>query len=75
MQYQESYQGQHIAVTTEQGPSGEWNYQTQLLEGGNARFLAAGESEGYPSEEQARRAGFSAAAAAIDRGRSGRGKP
>jgi hypothetical protein len=75
MQYEESYRGVPIILTTTQAPTGGWWSEAVLLEAGR-RVPVAGPSEVvYESEEAARRAALSAAAGAIDRARASRGKP
>lgn len=75
MEYEESYKGRRIIVTTKQGTAGAWMSEAELLDAGHRISLAGGSQDGYVSEEEARRAAFSAAAAAIDRTRASRGKP
>ena len=75
MEYEESYQGRRIIVTTKQVMADTWTSWAELLDAGHRVFLAGGSKDAYASEEEARRAAFSAAAAAIDRARASRGKP
>lgn len=76
MEYQESYQGWQLIVTTQQGTTGAWISKADVLDAGQQRVvLVSGSDDAYPSEEEARRAALSAAAAAIDRTRASRGKP
>jgi hypothetical protein len=75
MEYEESYQGRRIIVTTKQGIAGAWTSGAELLDAGRRVFLAGGSEDTYASEEEARRAALSAAAATIDRARASRGKP
>jgi len=75
MAYEETYQGRRIIVTTKQGTAGTWTYVAEVLDAGNRVCLADGSGDEYASEEEARSAAFSAAAAAIDRTRASRGKP
>jgi hypothetical protein len=76
MEYEESYRGQRIIVTTAQHVPGSWNAKADLPD---SRLSAVSPEEfpqeGYPSEEAAKRAALSAAAGAIDRSRTSRGKP
>jgi hypothetical protein len=75
MEYEESYRGVPIILTTTQVPAGGWSSGALLLEAGR-RVTVAGLSEVvYESEEAARRAARSAAAGAVDRARASRGKP
>jgi hypothetical protein len=75
MEYEESYRGIPILLTTTQVPAGGWSSEAVLLEG-EQRVDVTGISEVvYESEEAARRAALSAAAGAIDRARASRGKP
>ena len=75
MEYEESYQGRKIIVITEPGPAGAWTSRAELLEDGSRLPLVPGSQQAHPSEEEARRAALSAAAAAIDRARASQGKP
>jgi hypothetical protein len=75
MEYEESYQGRRVIVTTEQEPAGAWTSRAELLDAGRRAPLSGGSENVYASEEEARRAAFSAAAAAIDRARASQGKP
>lgn len=75
MQYEETYQGQRIIITTAQRAAGGWEAQAQLPDAGKTISLERGSENVYPTEEEARRAARSAAAEAIDRSRITRGKP
>jgi hypothetical protein len=75
MRYEESYQGRHVVVTTTQEPEGTWTARAEFLDDGERVPVDRGAQEAHASEEDARRAGFSAAAAAIDRARASQGKP
>jgi Domain of unknown function (DUF6566) len=75
MEYQESYKGRQIIVTTRQTSAGAWTSAAELLDAGQKVPVAGGYDDEYGSEEEARRAALSAAAAAIDRARASRGKP
>lgn len=75
MEYKEWYQGRPIIVTTKQGMAGAWTSEAELPDTGHLVSLAGGSEDAYASEEEARRAAFSAAAAVIDRARVSRGKP
>jgi hypothetical protein len=75
MEYEESYLGRQIIVTTKETPAGAWTSGAELLDREQRVPLAGGYKDTYRSEEEARRAALSAAAAAIDRTRASRGKP
>jgi hypothetical protein len=75
VEYEQSYQGRRIIVTTKQGIPGIWTSRAELLDAGHRVSLADDSERAYASEEEARRAAFSAATAAIDRTRISRGKP
>jgi hypothetical protein len=75
MEYEESYQGRRVIVTTKQEPAGAWTSRAELLDAGQRVPLIGGSKNVYASEEEARHEAFSAAAAAIDRARASRGKP
>lgn len=75
MEYEESYQGRRIIVTTRQAAAGAWTSGAELLDDGRRAPLDGGYNDAYASEGEARRAALSAAAAAIDRARASRGKP
>ena len=75
MQYEEFYHGERIAVSTQERTPGAWIAVAEVAVGGRIVRLADAQEQEYPTEEQARRAAVSAAAAAIDRERTGHGKP
>jgi hypothetical protein len=75
MKHEESYQGRPIVVVTERREDGSWSFRAEVQDGKSAISITNGSNEVFPSEEAARRAAFSAAAATIDRGRASRGKP
>ncbi len=75
MEYEETYHGQRIIVTTLQQPEGDWKSKTELQDTGKRVLLGKTADERYPSEEEAKRAALSIAAAAIDRTRISKGKP
>jgi hypothetical protein len=75
MEYEETYYGRRIIVTTEQQPSGEWTSKAELLDAGGRTPVAGGSDARYLSEEIARSAALSAAAGAIDATRIRKGKP
>jgi hypothetical protein len=74
MEYQETYHGQHIIITTVQQADG-WTASAELLDSGQRIPLGPGSDTAYPTEPEARRAALSAAVEAIDRSRTSRGKP
>jgi hypothetical protein len=75
MQYQEFYHGEQITVSTQERTPGAWTSLAEFVIGGRIVLLPGGPEQEYPSEEEARRAAVSTAAAAIDRAQPGRGKP
>jgi hypothetical protein len=75
MQYEESYCGQRIFVTTEREEDGAWTSWAELLDDEGRVASTAEVGREYASEDDARRAALSAAAGVIDRARTSRGKP
>ena len=75
MRYEETYLGRRVVVTTTQQASGTWTAAVEFFDDGEAVSVARDPQEGHASEDEARRAGFAAAAAAIDRSRTSEGKP
>ena len=75
MEYEESYLGVRILLTTTEVRPGGWTSQAALLETGQRVAVASDNDVVYESEDEARRAARSAAAGAIDRARASRGKP
>ena len=76
MEYEESYHGERIIVTTRKKEAGAWTAKAERLDSQQHRVpLEGAPEEAHPSEEEARRAALSGAAAAIDRTRISRGKP
>jgi hypothetical protein len=75
MEYEESYKGRRIIVTTRKAAVGAWASGAELFDAGQRIPLGGGYEDTYGSEEEARRAALSAAVAAIDRARASRGKP
>jgi hypothetical protein len=75
MEYEETYHGQRIIVTTLQQPEGDWKSKAELLDSGKRILLGKTSDDRYPSEEEAKRAALSIAAGAIDRTRISKGKP
>jgi hypothetical protein len=74
MKYAESYKGRRIIVTTREERAGAWTAHAEWLDAAQQRSVV-GDENPYRSEEDARRAAVSAAAAAIDRARASHGKP
>ncbi len=75
MEYEETYHGQRIIVTTLQQPEGDWKSKAELLDSGKRVPIGETSDDRYSSEEEAKRAALSIAAAAIDRTRISKGKP
>lgn len=75
MEYEESYHGQRILISTLQAAGGGWTAQAALLESGRRKPVPEGADQRFPSEAEARQAALSVAAAAIDRARMSIGKP
>lgn len=75
MEYEETYYGQRVIVTTLQRPDGGWVARAELLDSGGRRPIVESSDDAYPSEEAAREAAFSVAVSVVDRGRISRGKP
>jgi hypothetical protein len=76
MEYQETYHGQPIIVTTVKQGAGTWKSKAELLDSEQNRIpVEDGPDEVYPSEEEAKRAALSYASGAIDRTRISKGKP
>lgn len=75
MEYEETYHGRRIIVTTFQQPEGDWKSKTELLDSGKRVPLGKTLDEQYSSEEEAKHAALSIAAGEIDRTRISKGKP
>jgi hypothetical protein len=75
MEYQETYRGQPIVITTMKQGASAWTAKVELLEGGSRIPVEQGMNDGYSSEDDARRAALSRAVGAIDRARISKGKP
>lgn len=75
MEYEETYHGRTIIVTTVEQASGEWTSKAEFLDSGARVPIEGGPDDCYASEEEARRAALSFAAGAIDRTRISKGKP
>jgi len=68
MEYEETYYGKRIVITTSQQKGGGWESKADLLDSGKRVSLWRG-SDVYLTEEGARLAALSSAAEAIDRTR------
>jgi len=74
MEYEETYHGQRVIVTTRRQVEGGWTSQAELVDSGRRMPVAGGSDNRYQSEEEARQAALSIAAGAIDRARISKGK-
>jgi hypothetical protein len=74
MEYEETYYGRRIVVTTQQEANGKWKSKAELLDAGS-RIPLVESSDDHHSEEAARSAALSAAAGSIDSTRIRKGKP
>jgi hypothetical protein len=75
MLYEEWYQGQRIFLTTIQTEEGTWGWEAEIADDGHRVAIDSTSGDIYGTEDEARYAARSAAAAAIDRLRTSRGKP
>jgi len=75
VEHEETYLGRRFVVITSARSDGTWSYSASTTDGGNRTALAESGGHTYPTEIEAWRAGVSAAAGAIDRTRTTRGKP
>ncbi len=75
MEYEETYHGQRIIITTWRNNAGAWKSKADLLDSGSRIPLWPGSDNVYLTDEEARLAALSAAAGAIDRTRISKGKP
>jgi hypothetical protein len=75
MEHEEWYHGRRIVLTTEQLATRVWTFRAVLHDDEGRASLVVETGQKYGSEEEARRAALSAAAAAVDRDRTARGKP
>ena len=75
MQYEETYYGHRIVVTTTKNSGGRWTSKAELADAPPGATAAHEADADYESEDDARKAALSKAAGAIDRGRTGKGKP
>jgi hypothetical protein len=75
VEYEESYYGRRIVVTTEPAEKGAWTSRAELLDDEGRVSSTAEVGRQFASEDDALRAALSAAAGVIDRARTSRGKP
>jgi len=75
VEYEETYHGQRVIVTTTRQPDGNWKSTAELLDAGKRTPLVSDSDDRYTSEEEAKRGALSMAAGAIDRSRISKGKP
>jgi hypothetical protein len=75
MKYEETYYGHRIVVTTAKSSGGRWTSKAELVDTPPGSPSAHDADADFASEDEARRAALSKAAGAIDRGRTGKGKP
>jgi len=75
IEYEETYHGNLIIVTTFQQSEGDWKSKAELLDSGKRVPLGKTSDILYPSEEDAKRAALSKASEAIDLTRISKGKP
>jgi hypothetical protein len=73
MEHEETYKGAKIRIRTDRAPDGAWQGTAEVSNQPIAAPLAAPGT--YASEQEARSAALSAAAAEVDRSRAGTGKP
>jgi hypothetical protein len=75
MEHEEFYRGQRIIVTTAPQPNGSWSAKAELVDAGGRSPIGRPSDAQYQTQEDARVAAVSAAAAAIDATRVKKGKP
>lgn len=75
MTHEETYYGHRIVVTTTKNSGGRWTSRAELVDAPPGSTAAHESDDEFASEEDAYRAALSKAAGAIDRGRTGKGKP
>jgi hypothetical protein len=75
MKHEETYYGHRIVVTTTKNSGGRWTSKAELADPPPGATSAHEADADYDSEDEARKAALSKAAGAIDRGRTGKGKP
>ncbi len=71
MRHHESYQGRPIVLTTKPTDDGSWAWEAEAPD----EAISGPADTAYRTEEEALSAARSAAAAAVDRARTMRGKP
>jgi hypothetical protein len=76
VEHEETYQGHRLVVISTEEQPGSWTFQVDLrTPDGRTPLLSNTGTRRYASAEDARRAGSSAAAGAVDRMRADTGKP
>jgi hypothetical protein len=75
VQHHESYQGRPITLTTEQTVDGSWAWKAEVPEEVRGSAISSPADGTYRTEDEALSAARSAAAEAVDRARTSRGKP
>ena len=76
MEYEETYYGHRIVVSTTKSPGGRWTSSAEVFNGPLGLADSGSEAgQDFASEDEARRAALSRAASAIDRARQRQGKP
>jgi hypothetical protein len=76
MQYEETYYGRRIVVTTTKNSGGRWTSHAEVVgEASDSTIPGEGADADFASEDEARRNALSRAAGAIDRARQRQGKP
>jgi hypothetical protein len=73
MEHEETYKGTKIRIRTDRAPDGAWQASAEVANQTSVAPLAAPGT--YASEQEARSAALSTAAAHVDRSRAGVGKP
>ena len=74
MEYQESYRGEPIVITTERRSDGRWTATAEHRTGGR-RTVVSSRGATFDSEEDARQHALTEAVNALDRARTATGKP
>ena len=72
MEYEDNYYGYRIRVVTTGSVDDGWRATAEVADSGEPLFMS---DEAHASEDDARRAGLSAAMAEVDRRRAPQGKP
>jgi len=75
VEYEETYHGQRIVITTLRQAEGDWTSRAEFVESGRRIPVSGASDDRYSSEEEARHGALSIAAGAVDRARTSRGKP